>query len=106
MYTFYRIPCCPACIRTYLIYCITALLSAFCMQVNLVLAVDCLFPYACLYVGLYSYGLLSVCLYMSLSVLVFILVYVLSCILSAYSPDYIYGLYTSIGHCISYYSSA
>src|SRR6218665_1682354 len=47
----------------------TALLSASSMQVNLVLAVDCLFPYV------YSYGPLSVCLYMSLSVLVFILVY-------------------------------
>ena len=40
----------------------------------------------CLYV--YSYGPLSVCLYMSLSVLVFILIYVLSYIFSAYSPDY------------------
>jgi len=41
-----------------------------------------------MYMYVYSYGRLSVCLYMFLSVLIFILVYVLSCIFSAYSPDY------------------
>src|SRR6218665_875473 len=58
------------------------------MLVNLVLAVDCLFPYVCMSTPTVLCQCVSTCTCMSLSVLVFILVY----IFSAYSPDY--GFYT------------